>query len=183
MDLLNDLHDETEAMSTVGGDQTSFERLDSNYVTVEHLTGLIALVVVLGLATLLLLGLWFFRGFDWISWIIIATAISLLVLLTIASFYWPSLHYRHTTWKLDNESLEVRSGVLWKRQVSVPLGRVQHADVSQGPLQRRYGLGKLIVYTAGTYESSVELEGLNHQVALQLRDRLIRQTQQTADAP
>ena len=46
---------------------------------------------------------------------------------------------------------------------NVPRSRVQHTDVSQGPLERNHGLGTLVVYTAGTDHAKVELGGLDHR--------------------
>jgi membrane protein YdbS with pleckstrin-like domain len=57
---------------------------------------------------------------------------------------------------------------------------VQHTDVSQGPLQRRYGLATLTVHTAGTENAQVQLPGLPHDVALSIRDHLLPGN--TADA-
>jgi membrane protein YdbS with pleckstrin-like domain len=50
---------------------------------------------------------------------------------------------------------------------------VQHTDVSQGPLERRFGLGTLVIYTAGTAHSRVNLEGLDHEVARRIRAHLL----------
>ena len=58
---------------------------------------------------------------------------------------------------------------------AVPWARVQHADVSQGPIQRMYGVGTLTIHTAGTSNSSVNLAGLSHELAISLRDKIIRQ--------
>ena len=67
---------------------------------------------------------------------------------------------------------KLRRGVLWQIVTHVPRSRVQHTDVSQGPLERRYGLGTLVVYTAGTDHARVALPGLAHEVARALRDEL-----------
>jgi membrane protein YdbS with pleckstrin-like domain len=56
---------------------------------------------------------------------------------------------------VDARGLEIRRGVFWRSVVNVPRSRVQHTDVSQGPLERSYGLGTLIVYTAGTDHAQV----------------------------
>ena len=53
-----------------------------------------------------------------------------------------------------------RAASIWRSITHVPRSRVQHTDVSQGPLERRYGLGTLIVYTAGTDHARVSLPGL-----------------------
>jgi membrane protein YdbS with pleckstrin-like domain len=89
------------------------------------------------------------------------------------SYAWPAVHYRHVSYTLDDEGIEIRTGVWWRQVMSVPRSRVQHIDVSQGPMERSYGLGRLVLYTAGTTHSRVELAGLNHAVAFDLRNHLL----------
>ena len=85
----------------------------------------------------------------------------------------PELHYKHTSWRIDEVGLTIRTGVVWRTEISVARSRVQHIDVSQGPMERRYGLATLAVYTAGTEHSQVSLQGLEHGVALAARDALL----------
>jgi membrane protein YdbS with pleckstrin-like domain len=85
---------------------------------------------------------------------------------------WPAKAYAHTRYRLDTDGLLIRRGVYWRSITHVPRSRVQHTDVSQGPLERHYGLGTLVVYTAGTDHARVSLPGLAGEVALQLRDDL-----------
>ena len=89
------------------------------------------------------------------------------------SHRWPEIVYRHTFYRVDQQGIEIRRGVLWRRAINVPKSRVQHTDVSQGPLQRRYGLGTLVIYTAGTDHAKVELPGLSHARAMHIRDHLL----------
>ena len=55
----------------------------------------------------------------------------------------------------------------------MPRSRVQHTDVAQGPIQRRFGLATLTVHTAGSDAAQVHLNGLEYQDALVIRDYLI----------
>lgn len=87
--------------------------------------------------------------------------------------HWPAVAHRHTSYRLDGKVFEIRRGVFWREIVSVPRSRVQHTDVSQGPLERTYGLGTLVVYTAGTDHAKVELHGLSYEAALQMREHLL----------
>lgn len=89
------------------------------------------------------------------------------------AWFWPPLSYRHTSYRLDAEGIRIRRGVVWRAVTSVPQSRVQHTDVSQGPLERAFDLATLIVHTAGTQNSSVSLGGLRHADALRIRDQLI----------
>lgn len=85
---------------------------------------------------------------------------------------WPDLEHRHASYRVGPEGIEIRRGVLWRHVISVPRSRIQHTDVSQGPVERRYGLGTLTLFTAGTEHEKVELAGLDHSLALEIRDAL-----------
>ena len=43
-------------------------------------------------------------------------------------------------------------------------------DVHQGPLERAYGLGTLVLHTAGNHNASVSLPGISHHDALAMRE-------------
>ena len=86
---------------------------------------------------------------------------------------WPARAYEHTAFRVDDQGIEIRKGVHWRVVINVPRSRVQHIDVSQGPVERRYGLGTLIIYTAGTEHAKVALEGVEHGRALQIREQLL----------
>jgi membrane protein YdbS with pleckstrin-like domain len=89
-------------------------------------------------------------------------------------FRLPVLRYRHSSWRLDGESLEIRRGAWWFSETRVPRSRIQHTDVSQGPIERRHGLGHLVVYTAGTHHSEIKLGGIAHETAIAIRDQLLQ---------
>lgn len=90
--------------------------------------------------------------------------------------FWLGLkQYRYTYWRLDTEGLAVRRGRMWQRETRVPATRVQHLDLKRGPLQRRRQLATLVVHTAGTRHSAVEVAHLDLADAERLRDRLARQ--------
>ena len=89
------------------------------------------------------------------------------------AYRWPPRAYQHTFYRIDEQGVEIRKGVYWRIVINVPRSRVQHIDVSQGPIERRYGLGTLVIYTAGTDHAKVELSGLEHGRALRIREHLL----------
>jgi len=97
----------------------------------------------------------------------------LVVLAGLAStLTLPRLRYRFWCFDLHPEELYLERG-LWNRvRTIVPLRRIQHLDVSQDVLERSFGLGKLIVHTAGTRSSNVILPGLRYEEAERLRDEV-----------
>ena len=90
-----------------------------------------------------------------------------------ACYLWPAVRYRHIRYRLDAHGVTIRRGVVWRTVTSVPTSRVQHTDVSRGPVDRYFDLATLVIHTAGTRDASVALSGLGHRAALALRDRLI----------
>ena len=110
---------------------------------------------------------WFIAGPLMAAW-----ALGILALAAY-THRWPAVSYRHTSYRVDGEGIEIKRGVYWRQIVNVPRSRVQHTDVSQGPLERKYGLGTLVIYTAGTDHARVALSGLDHGVALQIREHLL----------
>jgi membrane protein YdbS with pleckstrin-like domain len=86
---------------------------------------------------------------------------------------WPEVAYRHARYTVDEHGIEIRTGVWWRTVITVPRSRVQHTDVSQGPLERRHELSTVVIYTAGTHHAKVSLRGVDHATALRIRDHLL----------
>lgn len=102
-----------------------------------------------------------------------AAALVLVIATTSLSLWWPAVAYRHASYRLTARALEIRRGVLWRSVIDVPRSRIQHSDVSQGPIERLHGLGTLSVFTAGTHHALVTLHGLDHHRALSIRAHLL----------
>ena len=84
----------------------------------------------------------------------------------------PRLRYRFWRFDLRPEELYLERGIWNRVRTIVPLRRIQHLDVSQDVLERNFGLGRLIVHTAGTRSSDVVLPGLRYEEAERLRDEV-----------
>ena len=84
----------------------------------------------------------------------------------------PLRRYHARGYQMGGDRLRVVRGLLFQSDTVVPFGRVQHIDVHQGPLERAYGLGTLVLHTAGNHNSSVSLPGLAHGDALAMREEI-----------
>lgn len=149
-------------------------QLDPRVIPFDRLVGCITTIVLAAILLFMLLGAWLGGGLPGWATMAAGPAWSLLVAaLAWHTYRWPEIAYARTSYVLDAQGLEIRAGVFWRRIVSVPRSRVQHIDVTQGPMQRSYGLATLVVFTAGTAHSSVPLGGLAHETALAVRDLLL----------
>jgi uncharacterized protein len=95
-----------------------------------------------------------------------------LVLAALLIFYTPGRRYRAWSFAAAEDELHVQHGIWLKSRTIVPFGRVQHIDVSQGPVERRYDVGTLTLHTAGTRGSAVSLPGLDIGDAERMRDEI-----------
>jgi membrane protein YdbS with pleckstrin-like domain len=86
---------------------------------------------------------------------------------------WPPVRHRHTSYRVGPRGIRIRRGVIWRSEVTVPKSRVQHTDVSRGPIERSFGLATLIIHTAGTEHAAVSLGGLAAEAANRVRNFLI----------
>ena len=98
--------------------------------------------------------------------------IPLLVLLLYPILVAPGRRYRAWGYAMDADELRIARGVWTRIETIVPLARVQHVDVSQGPIERTFGVCRLVLHTAGTMHSRVVLPGLARATAEALRDEV-----------
>lgn len=150
-------------------------RLDPRVVTLDRIVGWIVTASISLGSLVSLLVLW--RVADdapgWLVPLLLVGWAALTIVLAWFSHRWPEVEHRHTSYKVDERGIEIRKGVLWRQAIQVPRSRVQHTDVSQGPIERAFGLGTLVIYTAGTGHARVDLAGLEHATALRIRDYLL----------
>ena len=67
----------------------------------------------------------------------------------------------------------IRRGVWWRSELFVPRARIQHTEINQGPLDRRWNMAGVRIHAAGTHLESIPLAGVPLAVAVQLRDALL----------
>ena len=113
--------------------------------------------------------------------LLVVAWLGVTILLAWLAQMWPPIEYRYVRYRLDSQGVDIRTGVVWRRVISVPRSRVQHIDVAQGPFERRYGLATLSIYTAGTGFAKVDLPGVPYARAVRIRDHLLPGREHGAD--
>lgn len=91
--------------------------------------------------------------------------------LTSIVFFVPR-RWRRWGYAFTDTELHVAYGWLTRVHTVVPVSRVQHIDVSQGPLERSAGVATLSLHTAGTENSLVVLPGVSRRRAEEMRDAI-----------
>lgn len=77
---------------------------------------------------------------------------------------------------LRDHDIASRSGLFWRKTILLAFDRVQHVEVSSGPLQRKYGLASLKFFTAGGSGVDLKVDGLQRQRAEQIRAYILEKS-------
>jgi membrane protein YdbS with pleckstrin-like domain len=101
---------------------------------------------------------------------VVAGPVVLLGLLSIAVVV--PRRWRRWGYAFTGSELHVAHGWLTRVHTVVPVSRVQHIDVSQGPIERGAGVASLSLHTAGTENSLVVLPGISRRRAEEIRDAI-----------
>jgi membrane protein YdbS with pleckstrin-like domain len=152
-----------------------FHELDARHIAHSRLVGGITTIAVAsGLLVGMIIVFVAIDSMPAVLRVLIPIAVLLLVIgMGVLAWRWPALEHRYARYRVDDDGLEIRRGVWWRSSIRVPKSRVQHTDVSQGPLERNFELSTLHVFTAGTEHSEVTLAGLERSRAHRIRDHLL----------
>ncbi len=71
------------------------------------------------------------------------------VLIMIPVLIWIPYAFRALEYYIDDEGVKMKSGVIWKKFVTVPFHKITNVDITQGPIQRFYRIGTIHIQTAG----------------------------------
>ena len=96
------------------------------------------------------------------------------------TFIYPNLAYKYWSFEIREKDIVIKHGILTRVESLAPFVRVQHLDVQQGIMDRMFGLGKLIIFTAGTRGADLVIPGLPIAYAEALRDQLKNYTREDA---
>jgi membrane protein YdbS with pleckstrin-like domain len=125
---------------------------------------------VIFIAVVVTVGLVAFFGFEQ-SWVLIPAGV--VIVLTLATLIILPRQARAIGYMLRADDIVFRKGILWQRMIAVPYGRMQLVDITQGPLDRAFGVSQLKMVTAAA-TTGVQIPGLTQDAAEALRDTLIQ---------
>ncbi|MFB4353959.1 PH domain-containing protein [Microbacterium sp. LWO14-1.2] len=140
-----------------------WHQISPRYVVSQIVQNVIFIAIVAVVAAVLALAL--HQTWAWIpaGVIVLITLITLIILPRQA---------KAIGYMLRDDDIVFRKGILWQRMIAVPYGRMQLVDITQGPLDRAFGVTQLKMVTAAA-TTGVQIPGLTQAAAEALRDTLI----------
>ncbi len=148
--------------------------LEPKYKTVRYISGAIVAIIMILISWAVVL----FEPRLWPYGFYLAGLVTILA-MWIVVYNGMSFHYMG--YALREKDISFKSGLFWRNMTTVPFNRVQHCDLKQGILDRRFGLSKLTIYTAGGQSTDLMIPGLLPETAERLKTYILSSTEQTAE--
>lgn len=82
--------------------------------------------------------------------------------LILAFFIIPAFEYRQWGYIISDDRVEIRHGVFFIMNTVIPVIRIQHITISQGPINRKLGIAKINIHTAS---GQFQIEGISLELA------------------
>ncbi|MBA2876354.1 PH domain-containing protein [Thermaerobacillus caldiproteolyticus] len=141
-------------------------RISERALRVWRIDGMISSCVY-WLGFFVVLGLTF--AFHWPYWISMVTFVLSVFATYLLVWLFPALRWKRWRYDVHEHEIEVQHGIYVIKRTIIPMVRVQHVDMKQGPLLRKYRLATISIWTAATVH---EIPALDVEEAEALRDRI-----------
>ena len=133
---------------------------------------------LLGVAAAILSLTFLMRQFSLFSYPALAGAyLALALLLALDGIFSPPFRYHRYRYAINEECIDVKEGYLWMQEHIVPIERLHQITMAQGPIDRVFGLTKVIVTTAG---GEATIRFLEYEKAQQIAEALKKKINQVA---
>ncbi|WP_163930508.1 PH domain-containing protein [Paraferrimonas sp. SM1919] len=151
--------------------QIGFEKLDARYMPMRKVAHVLFWAVVVGLILAAK-----FQPFYELPQPVQSNLN--YVILIIVGIFLVTLAYIHFADKnkkfaLRQQDINYHCGLFFYRTISQPILRIQHVELKQGPIERRYNLARLQVFSAGGEFHTFEIPGLDLAKAEQMRQFIL----------
>jgi membrane protein YdbS with pleckstrin-like domain len=95
-------------------------------------------------------------------WLVIVVALAAVVVI-------PPWRLARWRWRLDDEELDLRRGIVTDLRTIVPVARIQHVDIRRSLYAQVAGVAAVVVHTAA---GTTEIPALTNGDAGRVRDRI-----------
>ncbi|MGG7162468.1 PH domain-containing protein [Clostridium ihumii] len=129
-----------------------YNKLNANSKKSWFIARLITTIIFSGV---LIGGKWFLRDYFDLGWItkysfvinlIIAIILGLLLLNTLL---YPIIEYKQWKYAITDDKIDFSEGIFSIKRTVIPIIRVQHIKINQGPINRMFKLADVEIVTAG----------------------------------
>ncbi len=101
--------------------------------------------------------------------LIIVILWALVVSFAVVFITWPSIAVPRQGYTVRDKDVVYKKGVVWQSVTAIPYNRIQHVETSSTPLDRKFGITALQIFTAGGSGGDLKIHGIGAANAERLR--------------
>jgi len=109
---------------------------------------------------------------EWWAWGILGLVVVIVLLVLFVAYK----GFTYKGYALRERDITYKRGWIFHKQVTVPFNRIQHTEISHGPIDRAFNLRGLDIYTAGGASSDLKISGLAPNDAERIKEYLAKKT-------
>lgn len=141
-----------------------FKKLEKNALGCMYIsTGLLSII---GMA-ILTIGLIYFGLYK--ETLLLGIYIGVMALIALNAIISPLFRYHRYRYYLDSSSIETISGYIFVKHRIVPIERIQNVSISEGPIDRKFGVGKVTIVTGG---GDIDISNISKSIADEICEML-----------
>ncbi|MGX5174174.1 PH domain-containing protein [Aliikangiella sp. IMCC44653] len=110
------------------------------------------------------------------SWLYLPVGGLIFVIATMEYF-----RAKASGYALREKDIAFKTGLFWHKHLFLSHQRIQHIDITQGPIERHFGFANMAFYTAGGASADLKIPGLNYQTAQALRAKIMQEINHAAN--
>jgi hypothetical protein len=146
-------------------ESVDFNPLEKAYLKVSRLTYLISTIIVIAIIIAIF---YFIKKIQ--TPIVMSSTTGVLSVFTIFGWIANTLSFNYSGYALRERDVLFRRGWLVRKVRIVPLKRIQHVSLQSGPIERKFGLASISIFTAGSEEADFTINGITKETAQQIKD-------------
>jgi len=148
----------------------SFQPIQAAYLKVLHIIWAISFSLLLIALILLFIFVEQLQHLHWIAIISIGYLFTLFATVLIGTG-----SFKRKSFAIREKDILYKTGWVFRHLNMVPFNRIQHCVVNSGPIERKFGLASLGIYTAASEVHDIVIKGLSLQQAEQLNSFILGQ--------
>lgn len=149
-------------------EEINFLQLDRNYIKSELIGSAIFFgFLCFGLLFCTLLFRWGFQWFSIVAWSVWLAWGCLSVFLIVKN-------YKIAGYALREKDVAYRRGVIFRSITTIPFNRMQHCEITVGPVEKMFELSTLKIFTAGGSGSDLSISGIHKEEAEKIKEFITR---------
>jgi membrane protein YdbS with pleckstrin-like domain len=115
---------------------------------------------------------------QWSLWIWLT-----MVVIVCFSFVFSYFSAKVSRYALREHDILFQQGLFWQKTTAVAFNRIQHIDLTHGPMERKYQFSSLKFFTAGGSSVDLKIPGLPKADAEQIRAMILSKINKDPDSP